>query len=597
MELLFVLSVRDTSTRPTRVDDVMAHNQAHRGAGRIWMAHHASDACMKQVVGRRTRRGGRRGRTCNVVVLGQANPTTTAGPKKLPTVDGKWPVVGHALKIRDMQSEESKSGSGLVEFFRDGAEKCGDVFGFQLPQLECCFVNEPSLVAEFTQEKGKVYEERFVAPALAFAYTETDVRYNGFRRTSQEEKDDVAGIVFSRGERWKQVRGVASQTLQQKRVQDRLQDVVCEKANLLATRWRQAGDMVEKGVSVDTEMQRYTIDVIGEVALSHDFKQLKEAYESSKATRSEFAANAEEAMMSINTMIVKDPLRLWKYFDTKDKTKYLDCAMWMAQFEDDLIKDRQKELQYATSVPDDFLGILLQTRNADGEPMSMRDIRWAVHDMFIAGNDTTASTLAAALALLAVDKRVQEKVREECERILQGKEITPDMLSQLQYVEAVVREALRLYPAAHVFGRRCTKGPDVLGGYLIEEDTIVFASPCVMHRTEKYWPEPSRFLPERFMPGGCWAGVGGTTPRLAWMPFGNGARSCIGGMLALAEAKAAIATLVQEFELETLPAGHGKTGIREDGSLVISYDITMSFVDGLRLKARPLHGVRRHQTS
>lgn len=81
------------------------------------------------------------------------------------------------------------------------------------------------------------------------------------------------------------------------------------------------------------------------------------------------------------------------------------------------------------------------------------------------------------------------------------------------------------------------------------------------------------------------------------MPFGNGARSCIGGMLALAEAKAAIATLVKDFEFETLPASHGKTGIREDGSLVISYDITMSFVDGLRLKARPFQGERRDRTS
>lgn len=537
---------------------------------------------------------GRRNGSRTVLVKGQASRAPSTSHRKLPTVEGHLPIVGHALKIRDMQSEASYSGSGLVEFFQDGVKKCGDAFAFQLPQLQCCFVNEPNLIAEFTQEKGKVYEERFVAPALAFAYTEADVRYNGFQRTSKEEKDDVAGIVFSRGERWKQVRSVASQALQQKRVQDRLRVVVCEKANLLATRWKQAGAMVEHGVSVDIEMQRYTIDVIGEVALSHDFRQLKEAYESSMATRSEFATNAERAMSSINLMIIKDPLRLWKYFDTSEKVKYLDCAMWMAQFEDDLIARRQQELQQETSAPDDFLGILLQTRGADGTALSLRDIRWAVHDMFIAGNDTTASTIAAALALLATNPGAQDKVREECARILEGGNITPEMLSQLPYTEAVVREALRLYPAAHVLGRRCTQGPDVLGDFTVEEDTIVFASPYVIHRTEKYWPEPTRFLPERFMPGGCWAGVGGTTPRLAWMPFGNGARSCIGGMLAIAEAKAAIATLVHEFEFGPLPAGQEGTGIREDGSLVITYDITLSFVDGLRVKAGRRRGDDPH---
>ena len=105
-----------------------------------------------------------------------------------------------------------------------------------------------------------------------------------------------------------------------------------------------------------------------------------------------------------------------------------------------------------------------------------------------------------------------------------------------------------------------------------------------MGRSPELWTDPERFQPERFLSGGEW---GTTTPRAAWIPFGLGNRSCIGGQLALLEMKVVLATLVQHFEF--CPAPGDSNGINSDGqSLQVAYDITMAFPDGLNLLAKPL---------
>eukprot|EP00959_Pyramimonas_sp_CCMP1952_P240593 5028107-Pyramimonas_sp.AAC.1 len=152
--------------------------------------------------------------------------------------------------------------------------------------------------------------------------------------------------------------------------------------------------------------------------------------------------------------------------------------------------------------------------------------------MFIAGNDTTASTIAAAIGLLTFHPDIQRALREEVTSAMQGEIPSAKDITRMPLLDAVVSETLRLYPAAHVFARKCSNGPDVVNGYTIKKDAIVFMSPYLMQRSQ-LWTDPERFDPSRFLPGG----EAGSLPRLAWMPFGAGHRSCIGGSLALLETR------------------------------------------------------------
>ena len=92
-------------------------------------------------------------------------------------------------------------------------------------------------------------------------------------------------------------------------------------------------------------------------------------------------------------------------------------------------------------------------KTTTGKPLPTRDIRWSVHDIFTAGNDTTASTIAAALGVLATHPEIQAALREELGSVLQGRIPRAADLENLPYLDAFVRETLRLYPAAHLFMR------------------------------------------------------------------------------------------------------------------------------------------------
>ena len=120
-------------------------------------------------------------------------------------------------------------------------------------------------------------------------------------------------------------------------------------------------------------------------------------------------------------------------------------------------------------------------------------------------------------------------------------------LPRLPYLDAVIREALRLYPPAYAFGREVVE-PFQLGGYTMPVGAQVLVSPYAMHRKPESFPEPDRFLPERWLSGSA-----RSLPRFAYLPFGGGHRICIGSHFAQMEAALVLATLAQKLELHVLP--------------------------------------------
>jgi cytochrome P450 len=177
---------------------------------------------------------------------------------------------------------------------------------------------------------------------------------------------------------------------------------------------------------------------------------------------------------------------------------------------------------------EDILSLLLQARDEDGEPMSDKELRDELMTLLVAGHETTATALAWAFELLL--RNPQALARLEADLAAGGDE----------YLDAVIKETLRLRPVLPVVGR-LLKAPFALRGYELPAGTMV--APCIYltHRNPLVYPEPERFLPERFL---------GTPPdTYAWLPFGGGIRRCIGASFAIFEMNVVIPAVLWRVRL------------------------------------------------
>jgi cytochrome P450 len=196
----------------------------------------------------------------------------------------------------------------------------------------------------------------------------------------------------------------------------------------------------------------------------------------------------------------------------------------------------------------DLLSILLQARHdGDGSRMNDKQLRDEAMTLFLAGHETTALVLAWGWYLLAQHADVVEKLQTELRQVLDGRTPTAADLPQLPYTEAVVQEVMRLYPPAYAIGRQAIQ-PCTLGGYTVPAGGTVLMSQWVVQRDPRYFEQPERFYPERWLDG-----LAKRLPRYAYFPFGGGQRVCIGNTFASMELPLILAAVAQRFRFSLSP--------------------------------------------
>ncbi len=197
---------------------------------------------------------------------------------------------------------------------------------------------------------------------------------------------------------------------------------------------------------------------------------------------------------------------------------------------------------------EDLLSILLRARGEDGQPLDGQLIRDELKTMLAAGHDTLASALAWTWHLLAGHPGAMARTREEADRVLGDRLPAEEDLPSLSYTEMVFSEALRLYPPIWSLGRQALADDRLPSGTPVPAGTQVALVSYVIHRNPAAFPDPERFRPERFTPEARRA-----IPPGAYIPFGDGARACIGASLALAEAVSVISVMARRFDFAPLP--------------------------------------------
>jgi cytochrome P450 len=190
----------------------------------------------------------------------------------------------------------------------------------------------------------------------------------------------------------------------------------------------------------------------------------------------------------------------------------------------------------------DLLSMLVALGTESEADYTDERIRDEMITMLFAAHETTALTLTYTLFLLADAPKVEEKLLEEVDEVLDGSVAGPEHLTELEYTEQVLNEALRLYCPAHSLFRETTTDVEI-DGYMIPEGDVVHLPQWVIHRDERWWDDPTEFRPERF--------TGETDrPSHTFFPFGVGPRRCLGEDFARAEAKIVISTFIDRFTFE-----------------------------------------------
>src|SRR6202163_4998358 len=208
-----------------------------------------------------------------------------------------------------------------------------------------------------------------------------------------------------------------------------------------------------------------------------------------------------------------------------------------------LMAERRAAGKTEGAPPRDLFDLMGAARDPEtGESFTDEQLGDQVATMILAGHETTATALFWSLYLLALDPATQDQLAAEVREATANGGLD---LERLKFTRAVVGETMRLYPPAVLIAPTAA-APATIAGMAVKKNDIILIAPWLLHRHEKLWHDPSAFVPARFM------APAPPPDRFAYLPFGVGARVCIGAHFALVEATLALAKMIGAFRVELL---------------------------------------------
>ncbi len=395
----------------------------------------------------------------------------------------------------------------LLQMLTALADEYGDVVLLKLPVGHRILLNHPSDIERvLVVEQNKFQKSTFT------------------RRATQRLLGN--GLLTSEGQLWLRQRRLAQPMFQRPRVAEYSQTMVDLTLAHIAS-WRDGDER-----DLAEEMMKLTQSIALKTLFGSELK--------SEAAR---VGEALGTVMRYQLNRLRSPIRLPESWPTRSSRR----AQGAYDFLDSIVYRIIAERLADPKPGDDLLSRLLHALDEDGGKMSPKQLRDEIMTIFLAGHETTALTLSWTWYLLAENARTELCLQAELNRVLGGRTPTAEDLDRLPYLDALIRESMRLYPPAYIVTRTSIE-PFEIAGYSFHAGTTVLMSQWVMHRSGKYFEKPLTFLPERWLDG-----LADRLPPYAYFPFGGGPRRCIGQGFAQMEAALLVATIAQRFRFLLAP--------------------------------------------
>lgn len=340
------------------------------------------------------------------------------------------------------------------------------------------------------------------------------------------------GLLNSEGDFWRRQRRLAQPAFHHERIQ-RYAAVMVERTRALASRWRPGEVRDLRG-----DFAHLTLDIVTRCLFSTEVGHAAETI-----------GDALEVVMDVYLGILDTGLRVPSRWPTPGNLRLRRAVRELDAVVRPIISARLRESEAGAVAHGetgrlDLLDMLLRARDDDGGRMSETQLRDETVTLILAGHETTALTLAYIFHVLSHHPEVHARLTAEADTVLQGRDATFADLPRLPYADAVVHEAMRLYPPAWIIGRENTE-PFEVGGYTIPTGTQFQIMTYVLHRDARWFDAPDAFRPERWLAEPGVEPLAKRLPRFAYFPFGGGPRVCIGNSFAKMEAVLVLASLLQ----------------------------------------------------
>ena len=450
-----------------------------------------------------------------------APATVQSKLRKLRDVPGPrgWPLLGNLLEIDLDRTHLS---------FEAFSRQYGPLFSFRLGPERCLGVADADLVRSLLRE-----------------------RPHDFRRLKTMESVarelGIHGVFSAEGDDWKRQRRLMMPAFREENLVrhfDALRTITERFVSLLS---REAA----RGEPIDLlhHLMRFTVDVTAEIAFGRDMNTVERG-----------ADELQRHFETIFPMLLRRvlaPFPYWRYVRLPQDRK-LDRAVVAAQgtigplierARAELAADPERRAKPRTLLE----AMIVASGEGDTARLTNEEVFANVATLLLAGEDTTANTLAWIAYFLAKHPEAQQRLREEVDAVLGDARTLPShaTATQLRYLGAVAHETLRLKSPAPFISLAATRDLQI-ADIEVSAGTPVFVLTRVFAMRDDNFPEPERFEPERWLVGddpAARAHLG-----RASIPFGAGPRVCPGRQLALLECSLLIASLVKSFEL-ALPPG------------------------------------------
>lgn len=442
------------------------------------------------------------------------------GPKKIP-------FIGNLLEI----------GPNPHEFFKNCVEKYGPVVRVRLEKDRDTYIlSRPQDIQYILKNSQRLFAK-------------------GYHRDRILSMVLGNGLVTSEGDFWLRQRRLLQPAFHKHRI-EKYADTMTQYANRMLISWED-GQMID----LHEEIMRCTMEIVAKTLFDIDLQDPQ--YQGSKQVGQALDQVFHEYVnqyTSITRMLLE---RLPFSLPTPGNLQLKESVHQLDRLIHKIIKHRKKENQDRG----DLLSMMIVARDDDGKGMTSTQLRDEVMTLFLAGHETTANALSWTFYLLAQHAKEEKKLVAELKSVLQGRLPSLSDIPQLSYTQAIINEAMRLYPPVWFISREPLE--DVwIDEYCLPAGCEVAMSQWVMHRHSDYFTKPDLFVPERWSKE-----FEKSLPPYVYFPFGAGPRVCIGSNFAKMETTLLLASIMQMFRIE----------LDHDHDVIPESSITLRPKNGIRV--------------